>query len=209
MKPESKINTLALFRSRILVYHVYYRRSGLYRFMLLNVLKLVAFFAVVILGFYLLERYIIDTEEVLHSLFEKMPKQWVFLSFLVSESIIGLIPPDFLILWAQPFENSFVILLILAFISYAGGVFAYSLGKLLRRFSRIRSYIDRKYSNQAKMIKKWGGAVIISAALFPLPWGVICTMSGMLKFPFKTFLIFAIVRLFRFHLYALILFELV
>jgi len=208
MKAEKKSYTLSWYWSRILVYHVYYRRSGLYRFILLNLFKLLGFFAIILLAFYLLERYIIDFSEVLPVIFDKMPKLWVFLSFFVSESIIGLIPPDFLVLWAEGFDNSFTILLILALISYAGGVMAYILGVLIRRFKKVRSYVDRKYVNQAKQIKKWGGAVIIIAALFPLPWGVVCTLSGLLKFPIRSFLIFGTLRLFRFHLYSIILFRL-
>ena len=207
MKETVRKNIFTGYWTRFLVYYIYYRRTGLYRFLIINFIKLIIVFAAIFVGFYMLEKYIIDIKDILPAVFEKMPQLWVYLSFYVSESIIGLIPPDFLILWAEGFNNSFLVLLILALISYLGGITAYFLGILLLKVDFLKEYIEKRYKKQGILIKKWGGALIIIAALFPLPWGVICTLSGLVKFPVRTFLIFALVRLFRFHLYSLVLYS--
>lgn len=192
-----------------MVYHVYYRRSGLYKFLLRNVLKILVVFAVFILAAFLVESYIIDLEALGPKMFSKLSTPVIYLVFFVSEVLMGLLPPEVFILWAQQFDNSFWVLAYLAIDSFLGGISAYGLGLLLRKIPKIRNYLDRKFSIHLVRIKKWGGVIIIIAALFPLPWGVICLLSGMVKFPFRTFLLFGLARLFRFHIYALAIYNVI
>jgi membrane protein DedA with SNARE-associated domain len=56
------------------------------------------------------------------------------------------------------------------------------------------------------MIEKWGGLVIIMAALFPLPFAMISTIAGIVKYPFKTYLLYGLTRYIRFYLYAIVIF---
>lgn len=200
---------ISKFFYRLMVYHVYYRRSGLYKFLLGNVLKILAVFGVFILVAFFIESYIIDLNALGPKVFSKFPAPLVYLVFFVSEVLMGLLPPEVFILWAQQFDNTFWVLAFLAIDSYLGGVGAYGLGLLLRRIPKIKLYLDRKFAIHLSRIKKWGGVIVIIAALFPLPWGVICLLSGMLKYPIKPFLVFAMARLFRFHLYALAIYNVI
>jgi len=49
------------------------------------------------------------------------------------------------------------------------------------------------------MVRKWGGAFIIIAAIFPFsPFPLVVIAVSLLKFPLKLYLVFGIVRIFRF-----------
>ncbi len=197
------------FFYRILVYHVYYRRSGLYKFLLRNLLKISVVFGIFILAAYLVESYIIDLDALGPKVFSRFSTPVVLLVLYIAEVLLGLLPPEVFILWAQPFDNSIWLLGALAIDSYLAGATAYGIGLLLRRIPKINRYLNRKFAIHLSRIKKWGGIIIIIAALLPLPWGVICLLSGMLKYPFKTFLIFALARLMRFHIYALAIYNVI
>ena len=205
---EQKVG-ISKFFYRLLVYHVYYRRSGLYKFLLSNLLKILGVFAVFVVVAYLIESYVIDLDSLGPKVFSKFPTPFVYMVFFITETLLGLLPPEVFILWAQQFDNSFWVLLYLAIDSYLAGITAYWLGYLLRRIPRLKSYLDRKFAIHLGRIKKWGGIIVILAALFPLPWGVISLLSGMLKFPFKNFVLFALARLFRFHIYALAIYNVI
>ncbi len=192
---------------RLKVYHVYYRRSGLYRFMLVNGLKVSVFLGLFILAFYLIETYIIEFETLFEEMLEHLSEWQVLIIFFFSESVIGLLPPDLLVLWAQHTFNPWLIVSGLAITSYLGGYAAFGIGQLLYLQPRIQQYITRKFSNYIGLFKKWGGILIILAALFPLPWGVVASIAGILRFPAVRFLSFALVRIARFYLYALLFFR--
>jgi membrane protein YqaA with SNARE-associated domain len=132
----------------------------------------------------------------------------VFLLFAVSESLLGLIPPDFFILWSRKFLQPWLIITFLAFISYFGGIVSYQLGTVLRNIPRISNYINQKFTSHFKKIKRWGALFIIVAALFPLPYSTICMVSGILNYPFKVFVFLGLVRIIRFYFYGAILFGL-
>ncbi len=192
---------------RLKVYHVYYRRSGLYRFMLINSLKVTLFLGLFILAFYLIETYIIEFETVFDEMLEHLSVAQILLIFFFSESIIGLIPPDLLVLWSQHTFNPWLVVSALAITSYAGGYAAYGIGQLLYLQPKIQQYITGKFANYILLFKKWGGILIVLAAMFPLPWGVVASIAGILRFPASRFLAFAIVRIIRFYIYALIFFR--
>ncbi len=166
-------------------------------------------FAVFVLAAFLIESYVIDLDSLGPKVFSKFPPFLVYVVFYIAETLLGLLPPEVFILWAQQFDNSFWILAILAVDSYFAGLTAYGLGLLLRRIPKVKNFINHKFSIHLERIKKWGGVIIIIAALFPLPWGVISLLSGMLKFPFRNFVIFALARLLRFHIYALAIYNVI
>jgi uncharacterized membrane protein YdjX (TVP38/TMEM64 family) len=58
-------------------------------------------------------------------------------------------------------------------------------------------------------VRKWGGAFIIIAALFPFtPFSLVVIALTMFHFPFRNFLLFALARLVRFVLQGIIFFDL-
>ncbi len=194
---------------RIEVYHIYYRRSGLYKFMLINLLKLLGAIAIAVAALYLIQRYIFDLNAVMETYLSEIPVYLSLAVFLFSESIIGLLPPDMFIVWSERTANPILVLTALSIVSYTAGFFAYHLGRYIGTIKRFRNYLNRKYATHIISFNKWGGALIILAALFPLPWGIICSIAGLMKFSQKRFLLFALARFPRFYLYALALYHIV
>jgi membrane protein YqaA with SNARE-associated domain len=69
--------------------------------------------------------------------------------------------------------------------------------------------MNRRYAMHVVNFNKWGGLLIIIAALFPLPWGVTCSVAGLMKYPRKKFLLYALTRIVRFYIYASALYHIV
>ena len=175
-----------------------------------NFLKLILLLAGIVFAILILD-WVFDLkhqQEVIKSFVNSLKPVYVFLFFYATESFMGMIPPDIFIVWSKArfSEHPYLLVTILGTISYLGGITAYYLGKLIRRSKRVESYIKRKYEKNFDMIEKWGGMVIIMAALFPLPFAMISTIAGMVKYPVKTFLLFGLTRYIRFYLYAVVIF---
>jgi len=180
-------------------------RTKLYPFLIKNVIKMLIGLGLVVVGIIILDKFL-DLEMILKNLIQQHSKGYVLAIFLVSESILGWIPPDLFIAWAEQFEYKFLYLALLATISYIGGINAYFIGFYLNKFPRINNWVVKKNEKYFKLIRKWGGYVIIFAALFPLPYATTSTAAGMLKYPFKQFLLYGLTRYLRFFIYALAIF---
>ena len=98
----------------MLIYHVYFRRSGFYRFAVKNLIILAAIVAGLFGIFTFIERHIIDLGMVFETFVSKLITGWVYVVFFLSESLLGLLPPDFFILWAKGFEQPYHVVTILA-----------------------------------------------------------------------------------------------
>lgn len=192
------------------LYHNYYKRTGLYKFLGINFLKLILILAGIIALILLLDQFIDfkARQDDMQHFVERHNPLFVFSFFLGTESFMGLIPPDIFIVWAKARfpENAYFIVAILATLSYWGGINAYFLGTLVRKFPKVEKYVQRKYESNFELIKKWGGIVIIMAALFPLPFAMISTIAGIVKYPFKPYLLYGLTRYIRFFLYAMAIF---
>ncbi len=200
------------FSKRWHIRHKYFKRTGLYSFVFKNLLKLIVILGALI-GLILLMNQIfvsagIDLNVTINKLIERVNTVVVLSVFFVSESILGWIPPDFFIVWAKtrPTEQPYINIAILGTISYMGGIVAYRLGELIRRLPRVNAYVERKYSGSFKLIRKWGGLVIVMAALFPLPYATTSTVAGIVKYPFRMFLLYGLTRYIRFFVYAATIF---
>ncbi len=180
-------------------------RTKLYPFLIQNTIKMVITLGLIVVAILALNQYF-DLGSVLRNFIQNHSTGSVLSIFLVSESVLGWIPPDFFIAWAQQFDLKFLYLAILATISYIGGINAYFIGVYLNKFPKIKYWIEEKNKENFKLIRKWGGFVIIFAALFPLPYATTSTAAGMLRYPFKQFLLFGLTRYLRFLIYALVIF---
>lgn len=165
--------------------------------------------AALLFAFVILEKWVIDFDDIFESFFRNMTNASVFILFAVSESLFGLIPPDFFIIWARKFEHPWLIVTFLSVVSYLGGIVSYIIGRRVRQIKKLNEYLNRQFSDHFIKIKRWGSLFIIVAALFPLPYSTICMVSGVLKYPYKVFLLIGFSRILRFYLYALVLFGLI
>jgi len=187
--------------------HNFYSKTGFYAFLAKNILIILTVLVVIFLLFMFIENRIINLDKIFNSVFNNTNKYLVLIVFSISESFFGLIPPDLFILWSKQFYNTWVIITILAVISYLGGIVSYKIGLLIRKNRKLNNYLTFKLSDNFKKVKSWGAVFIIVAALFPLPYSTICMISGILKYPFKRFVFLGIARIARFYIYALVLFE--
>ena len=153
--------------------------------------------------------YFPDYDTKLQILLDSINTYWALAIFFTSETILGLIPPDLFIIWAKKFASPYGMVTLLACLSYLGGVIAYFLGKYIGGLPKIEQWILTKFDKHFKLIQKWGGVLIVFAALFPLPFSAICLVAGAVRFPFKTFLALGLFRFARFFGYALVLLNLI
>ena len=70
-------------------------------------------------------------------------------------------------------------------------------------------WIKKKFIKHFELIRKWGGVLIIFAALFPLPFSAVCIVAGSVRFPLPAFFTLGLFRFIRFFGYALVLFKVV
>jgi membrane protein YqaA with SNARE-associated domain len=136
-------------------------------------------------------------------------KELVLVFFFVSETFLGLIPPDLFIIWAKQFASPYILVTVLAVLSYLAGLLAYYLGLRLVALEKLRLYIHVKFQKQFGMLRSWGGLIIVIAALLPLPFSTMCLGAGMMKFSFKTLAILGVFRIARFFAYAAVLYQVV
>lgn len=196
-------------KSRINIYHHYYKRKGVYTFLWKNSLKIVLIFSLLIAGFLLFKNQIPDYDVKLELILNSI-NTWGALSiFFASETILGLIPPDLFIIWSKKFSVPYLMVTLLALLSYVGGVLAYFIGKYIGNQPKVEQWIMTKFYKHFTLIQKWGGVLIVFAALFPLPFSTICLVAGAVRFPFNTFLLLGLFRFVRFFAYAIILFSVV
>ena len=216
-----KVAVTALFKSymktqferknrkpRVLLLHQYYSYTGFYQFIIESLKKVILPFAVIIGALLLLDHFVLD----LDSLFTEKTKDYsrfgVFSLFFVSESILGLIPPELFIAWVKTLPNPMVHLSFLALLSYLGGCVSYFIGKTIVKIPFLQEALEGKMKKHIAHIKKWGGFLIVIGALLPIPFSMVSIASGMIHFSFKRYLMFGLFRFLRFYLFALAIFNL-
>lgn len=195
-------------KSKASIYHFYYKKKGVYSFLIKNVFKVGL--ALIALAFilYLLNTLLPDFQGSVDRFINKFDTFPVLSIFFISESFLGIIPPDIFIVWAQKFSQPYLIVTVLALLSYLGGVCSYFLGKYIGQIPKINRWLQGKFIEHFDKIRKWGGVLIIFAALFPLPFSPVCIVAGMVRFPIPAFLLLATFRWIRFFAYAVVLFKL-
>jgi membrane protein YqaA with SNARE-associated domain len=193
------------FWSRLRILHHKNRRKGVYGYMWWSGLKIILLWAIIAVPVILIARYFIDLNPFFQFLTDNLSDTFILLVFFVSESTLGMIPPDFFVIWTGKFASPFFYLSALGLLSYAGGVVAYYIGRWLSARPRIKSYSERKLEKYILLVRKWGGAFIIIAALFPFsPFPLVVLAVSLLKYPLKYYLFFAISRIARFLIQGLI-----
>lgn len=190
------------YKERFDIIHRYNKRTGFYKFLCRNTVKLVLIMAAIILAIVLLQK-VVDINVLFDKMVDALPEYLVFVIFLVSESVLGWIPPDLFSIWAKQFHSPYWVVTFLATLSYIGGINAFFLGKLILKHKRVNRFVEEKNKENFALIRKWGGVVIVMAALFPLPYATISTIAGMVHYPFKRFAIFGLTRYLRFYIYAI------
>ncbi len=179
------------------------------RFFMKNLVRGLIWLAVIVGGyFYLKANYNFSMESVLGSWYDR--PFVIFSIFFVSETVFGIIPPELFMIWALRNELILQYILnvsLLAGLSYVAGIIGYYVGS---HFSTTRLYrtLQKNYlAKFEKHLNRFGGFLVVVAALTPLPFAGICMLMGTVKYPYRTFLYLATTRLLRFVIYAMIIWE--
>ena len=203
MKQKSKPKAA---KSRLVLLHQYYNYTGFYTFVWQAIKKALPYIVAIIIAIYTVNHFF-NINAALIQLTELLPSYGVLSFFFVSETLLGLVPPEIFIAWAGKMYSPWFYLSILAVLSYGGGLLSYWMGRSITKMPSVHNYLETKMEKQLKNSKKWGGFLIVVGALLPLPFSISCIAAGIIEFPFKNVIIFGSLRLVRFAIYGLIIFN--
>jgi len=189
--------------------HNYYGRTGFYLFVWESVKKAFIPIVLVVIGVFLFNEYVYDINEGLETITETFSKTGILITFFISETLLGLIPPEIFIAWSGKTETPIINLSILATLSYLGGLVSYFIGKTALKIESLKNYLEVKMAANLKNTRKWGGFLILVGALLPLPFSIACLAAGMIKYPFRNVVFFGLFRFARFAAYAWAIFQVV
>jgi membrane protein YqaA with SNARE-associated domain len=192
-------NTRKSIIDRLKALHFRNRKRGVYGYMWWTGLKILLIYAAVMIPVVLIGKYLIDVTAIFKFFTDNLSDPFIFIVFLLSESFLGMIPPDIFVIWSAKFNAPFLLLTILGILSYLGGLLSYFIGKWLSGRKRIRAFSERVLDKYINMVRKWGGAFIIISALFPFsPFSMVVMAVSLMKYPLKLYLIFGLSRIVRF-----------
>ena len=206
MNPGSKPTVK---KSRFRLLHQYYSYTGFYSFvkksMLKSILPIVLFVGVLFITHY----FIVDFNDLFASIIEKYSAFTIITVFFISESLLGLVPPEIFIAWAGKSAEPILYVSLLALFSYFGGVISFFIGKSIAKLPKVFNYLEVKMQKHLVMIRKWGGFLIVVGALLPIPFAMTSIAAGVINYKFKNYLLFGLLRFVRFFIYALVIFQMV
>ncbi|CAM1372013.1 YqaA family protein [Tenacibaculum xiamenense] len=189
--------------------HVYYKRTGFYMFIWESLKKAFWPIVAVVVGLILFNKYVYNINDGLQAMTETFSRVGVLITFFISETLLGLIPPEIFIAWSKKTSEPVINLSILAFLSYSGGIISYFIGRSALKIKSVKQYLEVKMAKHLKNTSKWGGFLILVGALLPLPFSISCMTAGMIKYPFKGVVVFGLFRFLRFAIYAWAIFSMV
>lgn len=161
-------------------------------------------FVLVVVG---LELFVLDINTFLNNLVATYSPQIIFSFFLISETILGLVPPEVFIAWASKSVTPWLFLLLLATMSYIGGIISYIIGNRMFLIPSVKNHLENKIARHITNLRKWGGFFVFVGAMLPIPHSVVSLASGLIKYNFKHYLLWALFRYVRFAIYAAVIFQ--
>jgi len=194
-------------KSRIRLLHQYYSYTGFYSFVRSSIGKAIIPITLFIISLWIIHAFVIDFDDLFTSITTTFSPLAILSVFFASESILGLIPPEIFIAWADKTQAPILYLSILAGLSYMGGVISYFIGRGIANLPSVYEYLELKMHKHVKMIRKWGGFLIVVGALLPIPFSMTSIAAGLIRYDFKYYLLFGMLRFLRFYLYAVVIFS--
>lgn len=193
---------------KILVLNRYYRITKFYTFLKNLSIKTGIILGSLVLAFILLDIFLLDLEGIINFIAREYAGWFLFVMLFISEAIVGILPPELFIAWSSKTDHRWLNLIGLATMSYAGGILAYYIGKLIYLIPSVKSYVETKMSKHIMNLKKWGGVLIFTGAMLPLPHSLVSMACGIIDYKIKYYLFWALFRYVRFYLYALVIYSL-
>ncbi|MBM3177397.1 MAG: VTT domain-containing protein [Bacteroidetes bacterium] len=174
-----------------------------FQFLIKNLIKGLAWFAVIIVAYLLVQKELNVYREQISKVGNNM---FLLLTiFTVSEIVFGILPPEiFMLIWktmGDPFVYT-INLAILTFISYGAGVVGYFIGLKFSKLPGFRTIHERWLAPYDRQLRKYGGFLVIVGAVTPVPFSATCMLAGSVNLPFRQFLLITISRIVRFAFYG-------
>ncbi len=196
-------------KSRLQLLHQYYRYTGFYRFIWITLRNTIPPIIGIILAIIIFDRFVIDLKILLENAPDNLSAFLIYTVFFLSESFLGLIPPEAFIAWAAQTIHPWVTLTGLALLAYMGGSVSYFIGKLILAIPSVTRYTKFTMAKHIANMRKWGALLIVFAAFFPLPFSMASMAAGIMEYDYRKYLFWALSRIVRFFLYALVLFKVI
>ena len=192
---------------RLSLINRYFKITQFYSFIKSTAFKgaIVAIIFILLLLF--VDSFIVDIGSLLTNLVETCSPLVILSVFLLSESFLGLLPPEIFIAWASKSSNSYLNLFLLSSISYIGGIISYFIGNRLFLIPSVKDHIELKIAKHIINLRKWGGIFVFLGAVSPIPHSIVSMACGLIKYNFKYYLLWSLFRFIRFLLYALVIFQ--
>lgn len=174
-----------------------------YSFLFRNLAKGLAWFAVIIIAYLLVQKELNVYREQINQIGDNM---LLLLSvFTVSEIVFGILPPEiFMLIWKTKGVLSEYItnLVILTLISYAAGVLGYFIGRYFAKTAVYQKIHARYLAEYDHKLRRFGGFLVVVGAVTPVPFSATCMLAGSVNLPLKHFLLLTISRIVRFAFYG-------
>lgn len=196
-------------KSRWRLVHQYYNYTGFYSFIWSTVKKAFYIIAALVLLIFIVDQFIVDLNNFLENATDHFSNFLIFTIFFLSESFLGLIPPEIFIAWTDKTPNPWVNLTGLALLAYIGGAVSYYIGRMILSIPSVTRSVKLKMAKHVSYLRKWGGFMIVISAFLPLPFSVASIAAGIIEYDFRKYLLFALMRIFRFYLYALAVYNII
>lgn len=185
----------------------YYKITGFYPFLKDVVIKAGIATIVFVLVVLVLELFVLDINTFLNNLVATYSPRFIFTFFLISETALGLVPPEVFIAWASKSVTPWMFLLLLATMSYLGGIISYFIGNRIFLIPAVKNHLENRIAKHISNLRKWGGFFVFVGAMLPIPHSVVSLASGLIKYNFKHYLLWALFRYVRFAIYAAVIFQ--
>ncbi len=185
----------------------YYKITKFYSFLKDTAIKGGIAIVIFVGIFLLLELLFLDFNSLLDNVVATYTTTAILFVFLISETLLGLVPPEIFIAWASKTVSPWLFLFALATMSYLGGIIAYFIGNRLFLIPAVKNHIENKISKHIVNLKKWGGLFVFIGAMLPIPHSIVSLACGLIKYKFQHYLLWALFRYVRFAIYALIIFK--
>lgn len=196
-------------KSKFRLLHQYYSYTGFYSFLKKSMTKSIVPIALFVIAILIIHHYLIDFNHLFTSIVQTYSPIVILGVFLLSESILGLVPPEIFIAWSGKSSEPILYLSLLAILSYVGGIISYFIGKYISKLPALYYYLEVKMQKHIKMMRKWGGFLIVVGALLPIPFAITSIAAGAIHYKFRNYLLFGMLRFVRFYLYALVIFNVI
>ncbi|MEX0968354.1 MAG: VTT domain-containing protein [Bacteroidia bacterium] len=178
--------------------------SERFKFFFRNLIKGLLYLGLLILLF-ILARNSMDAEQIAWLAPVYTNPTLVYIIFIVSEVVFGIIPPEVFFIWALREESvSYYItqVAILAAISYAAGIIGFFFGRYLNKTILYRWLRRRFLGKYQEKLRDYGFFLVLVAALTPVPFSAIAILTGAVGMSPLKYMLWSLARFLRFGVYA-------